>query len=79
MSIISLRVNDEEKAVLEDAARFYKCSMSTLVKRLALEKLEDEYDMKAAEDYMRKRDSGALKTRPISEVSKKVGIDWDFL
>ncbi len=79
MSIISLRVNDEEKAVLEDAARFYKCSMSTLVKRLALEKLEDEYDMKAAEDYMRKRDSGALKTRPISEVCKKVGIDWDFL
>ena len=79
MSIISLRVNDEEKAVLEDAARFYKCSMSTLVKRLALEKLEDEYDMKAAEDYMRKRDSGALKTRPISEVCKEVGIDWDFL
>ena len=79
MSIISLRVNDEEKAVLEDAARFYKCSMSTLVKRLALEKLEDEYDMKAAEAYMRKRDSGALKTRPISEVCKEVGIDWDFL
>ena len=44
-----------------------------------IEKLEDEYDMKAAEDYMRKRDSGALKTCPISEVCKKVGIDWDFL
>lgn len=79
MSIISLRVNDEEKAVLEDAARFYKCSMSTLVKRLALEKLEDEYDMRVVEDYVKQRDSGALKTRPISEVCKEVGIDWDSL
>ena len=44
MSIISLQVNDEEKAVLEDAAKFYKCSISTVIKRLTFEKLEDEYD-----------------------------------
>ena len=36
MSIISLRVSDEEKAVLEDAARVYNCNMSALIKRLHL-------------------------------------------
>lgn len=79
MSIISVRVNDEEKAVLEDAARFYKCSMSSMIKRLTFEKLEDEYDMKVAEEYVRRRDNGTAKTRPIQDLCKEVGIDWDSL
>ena len=55
MSVISVRLNDEEREVLENAARFYRCNLSTLIKRLTFEKLEDEYDMKAASDYLKER------------------------
>ena len=79
MSIISLRVNDEEKEVLENAAKFYRCSMSALIKRLTFEKLEDEYDMKVAEEYIKEKEAGTLETRPIQELCKEVGIDWDSL
>ena len=58
MSIISFRVSDEEKAVLEDAARVYNCKMSVLIKKLTFEKLEDEYDMKVSEDYLAQKKAG---------------------
>ena len=79
MSVISIRMNEEEKQVLEDAARFYRCNLSTLIKRLTFEKLEDEYDMKVAEEYMQAKVAGTLETRPIQELCKDVGIDWDSL
>ena len=79
MSVISIRMNDEEKQVLEEAARFYHCNLSTLIKRLTFEKLEDEYDMKVAEEYIKEKEAGTLETRPVQELCKETGIDWDSL
>ena len=73
MSIISLRVNDEEKAVLEDAAKFYKCSISTVIKRLTFEKLEDE--LKVAGDYLKDKEAGTLKLTGFDDLLKECGID----
>lgn len=75
MSIISLRVNDEEKAVLEDAAKFYRCNISTLIKRLTFEKLEDEYDMKVAGDYLKNKEAGTLELTSFDDLLKECGID----
>ncbi|MBO8436930.1 MAG: hypothetical protein IAA97_08130 [Spirochaetes bacterium] len=75
MSIISLRVNDEEKAVLEDAAKFYKCSISTVIKRLAFEKLEDEYDMNVAGKYLKDKEAGTLKLTCFDDLLNECGID----
>ena len=75
MSIISLQVNDEEKAVLEDAAKFYKCSISTVIKRLTFEKLEDEYDMKVAGDYLKNKEAGTLKLTGFDDLLNECGID----
>ena len=79
MSIISLRVSDEEKAVLEDAAKFYKCNMSTLIKRLTFEKLEDEYDMKVSEDYLKQKKAGTLSLSSFDDLMKECGIDKETL
>ena len=75
MSIISLRVNDEEKAALEDAAKFYRCNISTLIKRLTFEKLEDEYDMKVAGDYLKNKEAGSLELTSFDDLLKECGID----
>ena len=82
MSIISLRVSDEEKAVLEDAARVYNCNMSALIKRikrLTFEKLEDEYDMKVSEDYLAQKKSGTLRFSSFDDLMKECGINKETL
>lgn len=79
MGIISVRLNAEEQAALDDAAKFYRCSISTLLKRFAFEKLEDEYGITVAKEYLEEKENGTLKTRPIQELCKEVGIDWDSL
>ena len=51
MSIISVRVNDDEMAILKEASKLYDCGMSSMIKRLTFEKLEDEFDMKIISAY----------------------------
>ena len=75
MSVISVRLNDEEKQVLEDAARFYRCNLSTLMKRLTFEKLEDEYDMKVASEYLKEKEAGTLELTSLDDLLKECGID----
>ena len=75
MSVISIRMNDEEKQVLEEAARFYHCNLSTLIKRLTFEKLEDEYDMKVAEEYIKEKEAGTLELTSFDDLLKECGID----
>lgn len=79
MSIISFRVSDEEKAVLEDAARVYNCKMSVLIKKLTFEKLEDEYDMKVSEDYLAQKKSGTLRLGSFDDLMKECGINRETL
>ena len=45
-SVISVRINEKESEILNQAAAIYGCAVSSLLKRLALEKLEDEYAQK---------------------------------
>ena len=67
-AVISVRVSDEEQKLLNQASSVYGCGVSSLMKRLVFEKLEDEYDLKMIEEYERKKEEGTLKTRPASEL-----------
>lgn len=67
-AIISVRVSDAEQELLNKAASVYGCGVSSLMKRLVFEKLEDEYDLHMIEDYENKKKTGTLKTRPASEL-----------
>ena len=53
-SVISVRINEKGAEILNQAAAIYGCAVSSLLKRLALEKLEDEYDMQVIKN-MKKR------------------------
>lgn len=67
-SVISVRVSDAEQELLNKAASIYGCGVSSLMKRLVFEKLEDEYDLHMVEEYENKKKNGTLKTRPASEL-----------
>ena len=67
-TIISVRVSDAEQELLNKAASIYGCGVSSLMKRLVFEKLEDEYDLHMIEEYEKKKKAGTLKARPASEL-----------
>lgn len=67
-AIISVRVSDAEQELLNKAASIYGCGVSSLMKRLVFEKLEDEYDLHMIEEYEKKKKAGTLKARPASEL-----------
>ena len=54
--------------MLNKAASIYGCGVSSLMKRLVFEKLEDEYDLHIIEDYESKKKADTLKTKPANEL-----------
>ena len=71
MSIVSVRVNDDEMKVLNEFSKLYGCGVSSMIKRIVFERLEDEYYLKAFEEYEKEKANGTLKTYPISDLWKE--------
>ncbi|WP_370847429.1 type II toxin-antitoxin system RelB family antitoxin [Dialister invisus] len=73
-SVISVRINEKEAEILNQAAAIYGCAVSSLLKRLALEKLEDEYDMQVIKKYEEERRKGKVKIYPIEELFEELDV-----
>lgn len=73
-SVISVRINEKEAEILNQAAAIYGCAVSSLLKRLALEKLEDEYDMQVIKKYEEERRKGKIKIYPIEELFEELDV-----
>ena len=74
---VTIELSDEEQEFLERYTKSYKGSLSSIIKRLTIEKLEDEYDLKIAEDFEKRMKEGTLITHPIEDLMKETGIDPD--
>ena len=74
MGTITIRVNDAEEAILAQAASLYGSSKSALIKQLAFERLEDEYDLRIIAEHERRKALGQVKTRPIEDLLKDLGL-----
>src|SRR3712207_7845319 len=46
MSVVLLRLNEKEEKVLKEFARFENVGLSTYIKKVLFEKLEEEYELK---------------------------------
>ena len=85
-STITIRLNEEERKIFDEYSKVYKGGMSTMIKQLALEKLQDEYDLAAvarfekvskeqfAKDLKGMKD-GTITIRPYEELLKEAGIE----
>jgi toxin-antitoxin system protein len=74
MSVISLRVPENELNIFKSYAKHNNKSLSEIIRIAMLERIEDEYDLKVFEEYESEKQSGTLKTRPISELWEELDL-----
>lgn len=74
MSIISSRVPENELNIFKSYAKHHNKSVSDIIRIAMLERIEDEYDLKAFEEYESEKQPGTLKTRPISELWEELDL-----
>ena len=70
---ISLRLSEQDALLIKKYAEINGLSISELVRQAVLEKIENEFDIKAYKDAMNqlKEDN---TTNSLSEVEKKLGL-----
>ena len=71
MAHVSLRVSDQEKAIMENYAQLHGISLSDVLRDVFFEKLEDEYDLKSIAEY---EANPSTKLYSHDEVGRMLGI-----
>ena len=76
---VTIRLNDKEQEFLESSSVLYKGSLSSIIKRLAIEKLEDEYDLMVIADYEKREREGKTKYYTYEEMLKELDLEDESL
>lgn len=71
---ISLRLNDEESALFKKYAEMNGLTVSELVRQSVLERIEDEYDLKAYEKAIADYKANPV-TFTLDEVEEELGLN----
>ena len=71
---IKINLTDDEINLFKEVASEFNCSLSHVIKKLAFEKLEDDYDMDRIAEYKTQKNRGLLVTKPAEELFKELGI-----
>lgn len=69
----SVRLNDNDAMLFRKYAEMHGISMSELVRRSVLERIEDDFDMKCYEKAMQEYRKDP-KTYTLDEVEKELGL-----
>ena len=70
----SIRLTPEEKILAESYAKLHSLSLGEAFKKALFERIEDEYDITAANEAYEEYVKSGKKSRPISEFWK----EWDI-
>lgn len=70
----SIRLTTEEKNLAESYARIHAISLGEAFKQALFEKIEDEYDLTAAQEAYDEYVNDGRKSRPISELWKELDL-----
>ena len=70
--MISIRCSSEDENLIKKFAAIKKQSVSEFLRQAALEKIEDEYDLKIVKDYLDKKEKMSFYSA--DEVEKELGI-----
>ncbi len=75
MSVISLRLNEKEEKLLKEVSDFEGVGISSYIKKIIFEKLEDEYDIKLADKAYKNYIDSGMKTTSFDDLVKELGFD----
>lgn len=70
---ISLRLTEEDATLIKNYAAMHNISISDLFRQAVLEKIEDEYDLRAYEKAMAEYRADPV-TYSLDEVEKELGL-----
>ena len=70
---ISLRLNEEDTALIKKYAELNRMSVSELIRQSVIERIEDEYDLKAYEKAMAEHKKNPV-TFSLDEVERELGL-----
>ncbi len=70
--MLSLRLEKEDERLIREYARFYGMTVSEFLRKAAIERIEDEYDLNALKDYERRKNNGELELYDHDEVWSKL-------
>ena len=70
---ISVRLNEEDTALIKQYAMLHNISVSDLVRQAVLERIEDEYDLSAYNSAMAEYHKDPT-TYTLDEVEKELGL-----
>ena len=70
----SIRLTPEEKILAESYAKLHSLSLGEAFKKALFERIEDEYDITAADEAYEEYVKSGKKSRSISELWKELDI-----
>ncbi len=70
----SIRLTEQEKLIADSYAKLHSLSLGEAFKQALFEKIEDEYDIAAAEEAHTEYVNSGKKSRPISELWKDLDL-----
>ena len=70
--MLSLRREKEDERLIREYARFYGMTVSEFLRKAAIERIEDEYDLNALKEYERRKNNGELELYDHDEVWSKL-------
>ena len=74
MSVVSIRFNDDEEEILKNYIKSKGLNLSQYIKNIIFEKIEEEYDLKSVQEYLKATSEGTLTLIPFEEAIK----EWDI-
>ncbi|WP_314320151.1 type II toxin-antitoxin system RelB family antitoxin [Fusobacterium pseudoperiodonticum] len=73
MSVVSIRFNDEEEEIVKNYVKSKGTNLSQYIKNIIFEKIEEEYDLKLVQEYIKAKSEETLNLIPFEEAVK----EWD--
>ena len=74
MLVVSIRFNDDEEEILKNYVKSKGLNLSQYIKNIIFEKIEEEYDLKSVQEYLKVKSEGTLNLIPFEEAIK----EWDI-
>ena len=70
----SIRLTEEERRLADSYAKLHSMSMGEAFKRALFDKIEEDYDLTAADEAYSEYLSGGKKSRPVGEFWKELDL-----
>ncbi|ATV58716.1 type II toxin-antitoxin system RelB family antitoxin [Fusobacterium pseudoperiodonticum] len=75
MSVVSIRFNDEEEEIVKNYVKSKGTNLSQYIKNIIFEKIEEEYDLKLVQEYLKAKSEETLNLIPFEEAIKEWNIE----